>query len=623
MKNRIGKRPRFWKKNIGKAICCKQKSERMKKAVCIFPCMILCLLFPYTACAKENTNSNSKAVVFVLDASGSMKTNDPQRYAIDSIAQLVCTLPTDYEIGFVAYNTEVCASMALSDCTGRDQILKTAGEAAYDGYSNAGAGLAQAMDLLASASVGEKSIVLLSDGEFLMKDETLTEESRRAYQNASDAAVRDDIKIHVVGLGEEMEDTENSIFRAAALTGGGIYYAPQALELSAAMESILTDRLGIKQMTAAIVDADGETEHVAIELPFSHADIVRVLLTSDSPVQSVKTNFKADGAEQITGGRYSLIEIESPQDNRIEVSFIGTTGSQVRVTLIPEYRVTAKVNITYEDKVPEDETAVCYDREAVLEYTFFDADNENIQLWTEDYFAHGRIGIQTGEQTGEKALEEGRLTDRRAVTENLTERVSFDCSALPANILVIEDIELNLEKAPLLPVPEPEPPYILYGIIAAAVAGITGVLIFWKPKAGGKNNAVSMEDERPAPGRSSYVGKLNIYITRTPSGYDIHPISYDLFRLPSTKVISVAEVLESCGVKEIFEGADRIYLSSGQGKSVILTNQSDCCIMKSGEILMKKKSYTLSEDAKVDIMFEDETSELTFQYKVLKPSEMA
>lgn len=137
-----------------------------------------------------------------------------------------------------------------------------------------------------------------------------------------------------------------------------------------------------------------------------------------------------------------------------------------------------------------------------------------------------------------------------------------------------------------------------------------------------KEEFVSVQDDRPAPGKSSYVGKLNIYITRAPSGYDIEPLSYNLFRLPSSKVISMAEVLESCGIKEIFEGAGRIYLNSGQGRSIVLTNQSDCCIMKSGEILMKQKSYPLYEDAKVDITFEDEVSELTFQYKVLKPSEM-
>ena len=37
---------------------------------------------------------------------------------------------------------------------------------------------------------------------------------------------------------------------------------------------------------------------------------------------------------------------------------------------------------------------------------------------------------------------------------------------------------------------------------------------------------------------------------------------------------------------------------------------------------MKGKSYQLFTESKVDIAFEDEMSELTFQYKDLKPSEM-
>ena len=177
---------------------------------------------------------------------------------------------------------------------------------------------------------------------------------------------------------------------------------------------------------------------------------------------------------------------------------------------------------------------------------------------------------------------------------------------------------MALEAAHLLPVKKP--PYILYLILAGTIIGITAVLIYGRKKP--QPEVIPESDGRPAPGKASYVGKINLYVTRAPSGYDIRPLSYDLFRLPSSKVISLAEVLESCGVEEVFEGAGKIYINSGQGRSIILTNQSDCCIMKSGEILMKQKSYQLFEESKVDITFEDEISELTFQYKVLRPSQM-
>ena len=138
----------------------------------------------------------------------------------------------------------------------------------------------------------------------------------------------------------------------------------------------------------------------------------------------------------------------------------------------------------------------------------------------------------------------------KKVTEKFAGEARFDCTELPINILFVSPAKLELEAPPKLPVPEPEPPYALYGILAVAVAGILAVVLLGKSKASANEKKESVSDGRPAPGKNSYIGKINIYITRAPSGYDISPLSYDLFRLPSIKVISIAEMLESCGSKK-------------------------------------------------------------------------
>ena len=46
---------------------------------------ILYIALPIPTYASDISNSGTKAVIFLLDASGSMKTNDPQRYAIDRL----------------------------------------------------------------------------------------------------------------------------------------------------------------------------------------------------------------------------------------------------------------------------------------------------------------------------------------------------------------------------------------------------------------------------------------------------------------------------------------------------------------------------------------------------------
>ena len=601
----------------------KNKKKTHSRFLIITLAFLLSVLVSFPTQASDKEEPGKKAVVFLLDASGSMTGNDPNRYAIDSIAQLIYTLPTNYEVGFAAYNSDVCTLQGFLGNSQRSRIMDAADSVEYKGYSNAGAGLDEAVRMLESAAAEEKDIILLSDGEILMEDEEATLQSQKAYQSASARAAQDNIKIHVIGLGEEMEDTGNSVFQAAEDTGGSVYYAPQALEIQAAIDSITESRLKIRQMTAAILDAGESTENVDIDMPFAHADTIRVLLTSGSSIQNLKTNFTAENARQTTGERYSLIEIEKPKGDKLNISFDGTPGNQVKITLIPEYQVLSKAEISYEDRVPAQEGALYYEREAEIAYTFYDVSNESVRLWTEEYFNHSRLSFVTEDGKEEKTLGEGRVICKEDVTENSVKHISFICDAFPANVLYISDVEIALEGPPLLPVEEPKkPPYGLYGMAVLAVLILILILLILLKNSRPRNAYAPKEPYRPAPGKSSYVGRLNIYISRTQSGYDISPLSYDLFRLPANRVVSIAEILENCGIREIFEGAGGIYLSSGQGRSIILTNQSDCCIIKSGEILMKGKSYQLFAESKVDIAFEDEISELTFQYKDLKPSEM-
>ena len=84
-------------------------------------------------------------------------------------------------------------------------------------------------------------------------------------------------------------------------------------------------------------------------------------------------------------------------------------------------------------------------------------------------------------------------------------------------------------------------------------------------------------------------------------------------RLP----VHVRFLLDECGVTEIFEGSERIFFRPSSDRKIILNNQSDCTIMKVREIIMKNKSVEMELYSKVDIVFEDEFTELMLQYKEL------
>lgn len=598
-----------------------KRGNKVKKQRSVLSVIILflsILVMSFTAFADEQTVSTDKSVIFLFDSSGSMKTNDANRLAIDSIAQLTYALPSDYRVGVVSYNADVTISQQPVEYTQRTQIMELANRIKYEGYSNAGKGLLQAVELLEGEDTNEKTIVLLSDGEILMKDEAETSASAAMYQEAVQRASEDGITIHVIGFGGQMGSLENPVFSAANETKGGSYLAPQPGDIQNAIDSILVDKLDIKQTNLAIVDTDGKQESLSFDCPFINASMVRILLTSDSPIKNLKTNFQAEDASQINGERYSLIQIKKPSSDKIDLSFEGAAGRRVKIVMIPEYQISPQVHIEYEDKVPSDPEATDYERTAKVTYTFYDMENQNIQLWTQPFFDHNRIGFTVnGQELIENALNEGKITVQETVNAEKKEKIQFDYSKLPFYVIGGDEISVSLEGPAPLPVEEPEPPYLIIvgSIVAAILVIVVIVLLRRKPKP-------LPPDDMPEPSKYSYTGKINIYITRTPAGYDIPPLTYNLFRLPSGKVVSLADILDSCSVQEIFEGADKIYFKSGPNHNLILTNNSDCTVMKNREILMKKRSYQITVGGKVDIVFEDETSELTFQYKDLKPSEM-
>lgn len=602
----------------------------MKKIWTALSCLILCMIFSNIAFAEGSILAD-KSVIFVIDTSGSMKSNDPDRLAVDSISQFIYSLPSDYKAGLVAYNAQVEVLQAPVTGISRKMVAEQALQLKYEGYSDAGEGLSSAVSLLAEDDAQEKYIVMLSDGEILLGDDIGTEEAVVQYKEAIQKAVNKGITVHVIGLGNEMADTNSLIFSVAEKTGGSIFFEEKAQGIQEAVDTIRRDEFGVKQSTLAIVDADGTAESISAVLPYTYADKIRILITCEKPVKNLKVSLQAESASQVNGSRYAVIEIDNPTEDQLEVSFEGEAGSRVWVSAIPEYHVMPEVSVQYMDSEPQDADPFAehpYDRIAQITYCFASVANPAVHLWENTFFDHSSIPTVITSDSDERMenlfLDKGNLTMQEDVSETREFTVWFDYSELKVNVIGDDKIAVELEAPPIIPAqePDPEPPYLLIGILVAAIVLIGIVIIIliilWKKK---RQKPIPLPpDTKPEPSKYSYVGKLNIYVTRTRSGYDIPPLSYDLFRLPAGKVISMYEVLDSCGVKERFPGAETIYLKAGGGRTLILTNNSDCTIMKNREILLKTRSYQLSIDSKVDITFEDEVSELAFHYKDVKLS---
>jgi Ca-activated chloride channel family protein len=382
--------------------------------------MAVCGTVAASAAEPQNKEAEDKADIFVLDASNSMNSNDKNRLAIDSIAQLIYSLPSNYLTGVVTYNNQVVCATELVDAAGRASVMREAAEISYKSYTNAGDGLARAVELLKGMDAAQKTIVILSDGEIYMKTPEETTASLEQFQATVSSAAEQKIQIHVIGLGEEMTDPETNIFSAAHDTGGVRIQISRADNIPKAIETILVEHLRIKKSTAAIINASGEMDSIAIPLPYRNASKVRILLTSTGTIQNLITDFNASDAKQFNGTYYSLIEIANPSVETINIQLQGQAGSQVKADILPKYTVIARPEVLSAEYQTEGPANLRF------RLRFYDARNPNVQLFTESIFENSPVNVAIEGNIVPTALTRGTLSVQYELTESRTLPFQFD-----------------------------------------------------------------------------------------------------------------------------------------------------------------------------------------------------
>lgn len=210
-----------------------------------------------------------KEVVFLIDTSVSMNTLDREREVITIIRQAAERLQENCRVGMVAYNTELQAVVPLgAEMEELSQQLETI---QYYGYTNAGAGLEQAVQMFGQGKEGqedgtasevtEKYIIMLSDGEIDMPQKKERELSRQTYVDAAIQAKEEGIRIYIAAMGNELNDPKLHIFDGAGITDGAIYWAGQHESLEATIGQMIEERVRPEE-----VRTEPETELYALTI---------------------------------------------------------------------------------------------------------------------------------------------------------------------------------------------------------------------------------------------------------------------------------------------------------------------------------------------------------------------
>lgn len=192
-----------------------------------------------------------KEVIFLIDTSVSMKALDQEREVIAVVERAAKELQGNCRVGLVAYNTDLQTVVPLG--TGMEELSQRLEEVQYQGYTNAGAGLKQAVELFlqdTEAAVPERYIIMLSDGEIDMPTEEEKELSRQTYVDAASLAKEEGIRVYIAALGSELNDPKLHIFDGAGITDGAIYWVGQHESLEATVGQIVEERIRPQEAAA-------------------------------------------------------------------------------------------------------------------------------------------------------------------------------------------------------------------------------------------------------------------------------------------------------------------------------------------------------------------------------------
>lgn len=334
------------------------KQNRWLPALFLVCAMILSL--PAAKANTQETADNRFNVVVALDASGSMKSTDPNGFRYEAINQFFGLLAEQGNVlGGVVFHNGLEAEQTLTRVTGqadKDAVMDTLKSVpSDDGWTNTGAGLTRAVEMIRQNGAPElpSVILFLSDGNTAMETQEETQASLDQKAEAIQEAREQKIQIYSVCLNANKSADVSEMRQLADATGGVFQEVVKAEDLQDVFNTFYDLIYGTSTIT--IVD-DNLPDSGRLETPFEVPGIgveeVNIVVYGNMTKLSL---LKPDGSEgnaaavrsktftllkltDVVPGMWTLITEGVPGDS-IKVNMVYNTNLGIELSIVPEEKI--------------------------------------------------------------------------------------------------------------------------------------------------------------------------------------------------------------------------------------------------------------------------------------------
>ncbi|MBC8062717.1 MAG: VWA domain-containing protein [Clostridiaceae bacterium] len=304
----------------------------------------------------ENLTTSNLDVVFLMDASGSMKSSDAEELRVEAIKMFLdMSINQGNKFGLVAYSDNIVREHSLDVVKlqkDKDNIKNMAEGIPFGEKTDTGLGLKEAVKLMeAGHEQGNRAvIILLSDGKNDPKRSS--EESIKDLNEAINTAKSKGYTIYTIGINHDGTVDKSQLSSISSSTGGKNYITNASEELPKILTEIYADNTKVKVEDGGTITANGGFQEVKVNIPNSNVIEANVSIMSSNPIEvklmdpTLKEIIMPSSNAYVTFSKtYSMLKILKPAEGDWTLKVKGISGDKIKISYVYNYDLA--VNATF------------------------------------------------------------------------------------------------------------------------------------------------------------------------------------------------------------------------------------------------------------------------------------
>ncbi len=351
----------------------KQIMTRCLVVLCGIMLLFSCSFTSVRAVEVEKSGMMNLDVVFVIDASGSMNTADPQKVTIDAFDLFMSLCDETCGVGYVVYTEKIVDSQPIVrlDSEGSVESLRQKmSDITYDqhGDTDISLGVTKAMNFLTDSTRPDdgrkKAIILLSDGNtHLLRTAPRTEEESKAEMKKTLQTLREkEIPIYAIGLNYDglmgtdelkgIADGSGTVINGAdgTVPVKKFFEINTADKITGIMRSIINNYVDITPMNLANLDFRVDNKniyaiYIVIDTKIPQKELNPRLTVRLNSSDTINIPLDSENVVVTSTKSYTLIKIFSPVVGVWNLKLDKVTNDNCQVSLATVYTVYLKQSV--------------------------------------------------------------------------------------------------------------------------------------------------------------------------------------------------------------------------------------------------------------------------------------